>query len=92
MIPQTLIIGRVGEEQKGRNEEEEKFEFAEDVELFRNNHKPNIVALEKIDEENYPLRNRVKRLYQSTNILNVQTDRIETGKKSKIKMSSNNTL
>ena len=60
MIPQTLIIGRVGEEQKGRNEEEEKFEFAEDVELFRNNHKPNIVALEKIDEENYPLRNRVK--------------------------------
>ncbi len=82
----------MGEEQKGRNEEEEKFEFAEDVELFRNNHKPNIVALEKIDEENYPLRNRVKRLYQSTKILNVQTDRIETGKKPKIKMSSNNTL
>lgn len=82
------MIGRAAEKQRAGNlEEEDKFEFAEDVELFHNNHKPHIVALEKIDEENYPLRNKVKRIHQSTKVLNVQTDRLETSKTPMIKIS-----
>lgn len=87
MIVQTLMIGRATDTQKAGREKEDKFEFAEDVELFHNNHKPHIVVLEKIDEENYPLRNRDKRVHQSTKVLNVQTDRIMASKTPKIKIS-----
>jgi hypothetical protein len=40
--------------------EEEKFEFANEEDLMQNNHKQTIAASsEKIEEENFPLRNKV---------------------------------
>ena len=50
-------------------EEEDKFEFGHELDLVQNNRKLHIEVVEKMEEEKYPLRNKVNKQHQSTKVL-----------------------
>ena len=78
----------VGHKEKGI-EEEDKFEFPNNEEdLIKENSKLHIGARDKIEVENFSLRNKVNKQHQSTRVLMIQTpDLLETSKHLKNKIS-----
>jgi hypothetical protein len=76
------------QKQKGI-EEEDKFEFPNNEEdVIKDNTKLHVAARDKIEEDNFSLRNKVNKQHQSTRVLMIQTpDHLETTKQPKNKIS-----